>query len=258
MPTRPRPPATDRSPGTTRPIGQLVITPRALADYRDMFVLSDDDLYRGPILDCPGGASPFGAQVRARGGSAVSVDPVYALPTDELMRRIGEDIQRTAAWVASQRETIHWPYVGTADAMRRAFELAADLFAMDYARDGKRYVAAALPRLPFEDRQFAMALCSHLIFCYPEYLDVETHVASLLELVRVTDGDVRVFPLVDTTATRYPHLDDVRAALADHGVTSDVRTARCAWQRGGDQLFVCWRETGPGRRPTPARSGGPR
>jgi hypothetical protein len=218
-----------------------VVTPRALAEYRDMFLLSDHDVMSGPILDCPGGASPFGAQVRMRGGSVVSVDPAYATPRAELLRRVRQDIAHTAAWVGSQHETIDWSYIGTADAMRRTFEVAADLFAVDFARDDERYVAAELPHLPHDDGQFSLALCSHLIFCYPEYLSFDEHVACLLELVRVTAGEVRVYPLVDTAARVYPRLEEVRAALADNGVSSEIRPSAGAWQRGGDKMFVCWR-----------------
>jgi hypothetical protein len=230
----------------SRQIGRLVITPRALAEYRDMFVLSDDDLIDGPILDCPGGASPFGCQVRARGGSAVSVDPAYKLPTAELMGQVHQDIAHTGQWVASQHDTIEWSYVGTAAAMCRSFELAADLFATDYAPDGQRYVAAALPHLPFVNGNFRLALCSHLMFCYPEYLTFDEHVAGLLELARVTSatGEVRVYPLVDTLGTVYPRLDDVRAALAGQGVVTEIRPAGCAWVRGGDQMLVCRSGTG--------------
>jgi hypothetical protein len=71
---------TTPAPATTpRPIGEVVVTPRPPSDYRNMFLL-DDGLLEGPILDCPGGASPFGAQVRARGGIVVSVDPAYRQP----------------------------------------------------------------------------------------------------------------------------------------------------------------------------------
>jgi hypothetical protein len=224
-----------------RAIGHLAITPRALADYRDMFVLTDDDLTGGPILDCPGGASPFGAQVRARGGAVVSVDPAYDRPPEELTAMVRDDIERTYAWAATQHETVNWSYLGSADAMRRAFEVAADLFATDYAPGGPWYVAARLPDLPFPDRYFRLALCSHLLFCYPEYLSFADHLAGLLELTRVTAGEVRVFPLVDTTATVYPLLSDLRTELAERGVHTAIRPANCSWHTGGDQFLACRR-----------------
>src|SRR5690606_8688826 len=60
-----------------RPLGGIAVTPRHLADYRIMFLRTDEELRSGRMLDCPAGASPFGAQVRARGGTVVSVDPAY-------------------------------------------------------------------------------------------------------------------------------------------------------------------------------------
>lgn len=229
------------SPTAIRAIGQLVITPRALADYRDMFMLSDEEILAGPVLDCPGGASPLGAQVRARGGTVVSVDPAYGPPADVLMPQVREDVERTADWVGSQTETIHWPYVGNAEALRRMWELAVDMFAADYAPDGERYVSARLPELPFADRHFALSLCSHLLFCYPEYLDYDAHLAGLLELVRVTSGEARVYPVVDTTATEYPRMADLQAGLAEQGIRSELRPARATWLRGGDRYLACWR-----------------
>jgi hypothetical protein len=95
-----------------------------------MFALDDRQLTSGTLLDCPGGASLFGAQVRARGGSVVSVDPMYR-------------------WTVEQYASVNWEYVGTPESLRRTFELAVDLFEVDYAPDGRRYVAAELPNLPF-------------------------------------------------------------------------------------------------------------
>src|SRR3712207_4925074 len=80
--------------------GVVAVTPRPLAAYRDMFLLSDDDLLAGPILDCPAGASPFGAQVRVLGGQVVSVDPAYASP-DDLLARTLADVERVVAWQRS-------------------------------------------------------------------------------------------------------------------------------------------------------------
>jgi hypothetical protein len=232
---------TTPAPATTpRPIGEVVVTPRPLSDYRNMFLL-DDGLLEGPILDCPGGASPFGAQVRARGGIVVSVDPAYRQPPDELVVRVRADLDRTAAWMAANPTNFDWSYLGSPEAVMRAFEVAAELFATDYAPDGRRYVAAALPTLPFGDGWFRLTLSSHLLFVYPDQLDFDWHLASLLELVRVTSGEVRVYPVVDTVGRAYPRLEELRAALDRRAVRSELRTANCAWQPGGDQLLACWR-----------------
>ena len=51
----------------------------------------------------------------------------------------------------------------------------AELFATDYAPDGRRYVAAALPTLPFGDGWFRLTLSSHLLFVYPDQLDFRNY-----------------------------------------------------------------------------------
>lgn len=222
-------------------LGALAVTPRPLSDYRLMFLLTDDELRAGPILDCPAGASPFGAQARAVGGTVTSVDPVYAGPKAGLVARARADLRRIADWAAANPDQFDWTYLGSVESQIRKWDDAITEFAADYRRDGARYVAATLPVLPFPDRHFSLTLSSHLLFLYPEYLDFEAHVAALLELVRVTRGEVRVFPIVDTAAHRYSRLADIRSALADHGVDTEIRPANCAFTKGGDHLFAAWR-----------------
>lgn len=225
------------------PIGaldRLVVTPRPLADYRNMFLLTDAELTGGPILDCPAGASPFGAQVRARGGSVLSVDPAYARPRAELVEGIMGDLARLETWLSTNPEYANWAYLGSPGALLRAWELAVDFFLADFEPDGERYVTAALPALPFPDKHFSLTLSSHLLFTYPDFLSFEQHLAALLELVRVTRGEVRVFPLVDSASVRYERLDELRAALLGHDVRTEIRRAACAYNVGGDEMLVCW------------------
>jgi len=116
-----------------RPIGEIAVTPRPLSDYRNMILLDDQDLVAGPILDCPGGASPFGAQVRARGGTAVSVDPVYDQPRDVLVERARADLDRTEAWMAANPSNFDWSYLGSA----RALDPQPDRMPVGAATEGR-------------------------------------------------------------------------------------------------------------------------
>lgn len=227
-------------------LGKLIVTPRPLFDYRNMFLLTDEELRAGPILDCPAGASPFAAQVRARGGQAVSVDPIYG-PRPEVEARVAADLARVHSWLTAGPVGLDWSYLGSADAMLRAFEVSADFFLADYAEESPHYVAAGLPALPFADREFRLTLSSHLLFTYPEYVTYAEHVAFLLEMVRVTAGEVRVCPVADPAGAPYPRLGEVREELAAHGVTTELRPARSAYSKGGDDILVCRRtsETQP-------------
>jgi hypothetical protein len=222
-------------------LGKLIVTPRPLFDYRNMFLLTDEDLLAGPILDCPAGASPFGAQVRSRGGTAVSVDPIYG-PRASVESRVAADLAHVHSWLAAGPVGLDWSYLGSADAMLRAFEVSADYFLADYVEGSPHYVAAGLPSLPFSSGRFRLTLSSHLLFTYPEYVTYDQHVTFLLEMTRVTSGEVRVCPVADPAGVPYPRLDEVRSALASHGVSTELRQAKSAYSKGGDDILACRRE----------------
>jgi ubiquinone/menaquinone biosynthesis C-methylase UbiE len=72
---------------------------------------------------------------------------------------------------------------------------AREAFTDDYQHHPGGYVPGSLPNLPFSDRCFDLALCSHFLFTWSDVFDEAWHETSLLELSRVA-AEVRVFPLV--------------------------------------------------------------
>jgi energy-coupling factor transporter ATP-binding protein EcfA2 len=81
---------------------------------------------------------PFGAQVRRRGGTVTSVDPIYDQPPRVVAAHIRRDLDRTAAWVAAHPTNFDGSYLGSPQAVQRAFEVSVELFATDYAPDEAR------------------------------------------------------------------------------------------------------------------------
>ena len=57
--------------------------------------------------------------------------------------------------------------------------------------------------------------------------------------MRVTRDELRIYPLVAMGAVRYPYLDQLRAQLADHGITTQVVDVAYEFQAGGDQMLRC-------------------
>ena len=220
------------------------VTSRPLDAYRDMFQLDDNDLSAGPILDCPAGASPFGAQVRALGGEVISVDPAYAQP-DSLITRARADLDRIVSWQQANPAGFDWSYLGSPDRVRRWWGGGLEEFAADFTADNQRYVAAALPVLPFPDQRFTTAVSGFLLFTYPQLLDFADHRNALLELVRVTRAEVRVFPLHDTAGHPYPHLELLRTHLHERGVGTELRASACSYSSHpeSNRMLVC-RRTG--------------
>ena len=98
------------------------------------------------------------------------------------------------------------------------------------------YVAAALPRLPFADASFDLALCSHLLFTWANVFDEAWHEAAIREMARVA-GEVRVFPLVHQgSGEPVEFLDALCDRLAaDAGLVARVERVPYAFQLGGDR-----------------------
>ena len=143
---------------------------------------------------------------------------------------------------ATSTVPINWDYLGSPEAYVRASQAAADMFRVDYARNGQWYVGAALPVLPFADCSFRLALTSHLLFVYEAHFSFGDHLAALLELVRVSPAEVRVHPIVESTGAPYSRLRELRDALSQHKVTTEIRPAKGTWIVGAAQALICRRE----------------
>jgi len=74
--------------------------------------------------------------------------------------------------------------------MRALRERASVIFFSDFKIHPQRYVAGTLPRLPFADGEFDLTLVSYLLFAYQDRFE------SVLEIMRVTRGEARIYPTV--------------------------------------------------------------
>jgi hypothetical protein len=90
-----------------------------------------------------------------------------------------------------------------------------------------------MPRLPFADGQFSLALVSPLLFLCSEQLDLDFHIAAFGELLRVA-SDVRVFPLLDLDQQWSPHVGPVCEHLTRAGFGVEVVAVEYEFQRAGD------------------------
>jgi ubiquinone/menaquinone biosynthesis C-methylase UbiE len=105
-----------------------------------------------------------------------------------------------------------WDFYPSEDAVVTRRARALERFSADRTSHPSRYVAAALPLLPFADAAFDLVLCSHFLFLYSAELTTGLHVAALREMLRV-GRELRVFPLLDLEGTSSAHLEPALAAL---------------------------------------------
>ena len=211
---------------------------RSLDEYRRMFALTEFDLRRR-ILGCGDGPASFNAELSARGGSAVSFDPIYAFSVEEIRGRIEATYPGMIERARQNRDDFLWTTdVPDPEALGDHRIVTMERFLADFPAGqlAGRYVTAELPALPFVDGAFDLALCSHLLFLYSEQLSGPFHVESLRSLLRVA-SEVRVFPLLDLGGRPSRHLHRAMSALRSDGYRVVVEAVKYEFRRGANQML---------------------
>jgi hypothetical protein len=176
---------------------------RKYDEVLSVFRLSESDLAGRMVLDCNSGPDAFVAEATRRGFAVTGCDPVYAKSVEEIRAQGQADIAHSLARSTGRPES-----TGALDVaeFNRLKSEALEMFLRDF-EEGKRagrYVAGALPELPFADRAFDLVLSAHFLFIASpprvggmidtEQFDLEFHRRAVRELIRVCRGQVRIFP----------------------------------------------------------------
>ncbi len=218
-------------------LNRVVPWGRSFDEYVAMFALSEQDL-RARILGCGDGPASFNALLTRRGGHVVSVDPLYRFSQQDIRRRIDQSCAEVLEQTRRNTHEFVWTTIGSVEELGRVRRAAMEDFLADYPAGliQKRYVDAELPRLPFADRAFDLALCSHLLFLYSEQLSEDFHVESVRELCRVA-REARIFPLLELGSRKSRHVEAVIARLTQDGYPVAVDSVPYEFQRGGNQMM---------------------
>lgn len=214
---------------------------RSLTEYVKMFHLTPNDLHLR-ILDCAGGPASFNSEMSSQGYSVISSDPIYQFSADEIAQRIQETYPTVIEGVKAAQEDYVWQDIQSPEQLGQIRMIAMQLFVKDFPlgiQQG-RYVMGELPRLPFECDRFDLALCSHFLFTYSDLISQEFHLASIQELCRVA-GEVRIFPLLNTSGEPSYLLPWVMKELTAQGYNLEIQQVPYEFQKGGNQLLRVWR-----------------
>lgn len=227
-------------------IHRIAFIGRTFDEYMRIFALDESLLRKGPVLDCPAGAASFAAEANRAGVDVVACDILYDLKLQELIRKGEEDIRLIYDKVGKVSHLYVWDYYKNRDELIAHRKKSLTLFADDFA-DGlshDRYRKAALPHLPFNDNAFSLVISSHFLFLYGSMLDPEFHKASLMELMRVSSGEVRLFPLHGLDAKPYPYLGEVISFLHTVEIDAEITEMPFEFQRGGNKMITLRRKSG--------------
>lgn len=230
------------------PVPDIAFFGRSLAEYQVFFGLRAADYVGRRVLDVGAGPSSFAAEAACAGVDVTAVDPLYRCNEHALRMRATDGLNRMHASMRARPEMFRLRSFASLESAEADRGRAAARFLADYYTGVAvgRYVAAALPGLPFGSAGFDLVLCGHLLFVYDDRLDLDFHVAACRELVRVTrpGAEVRLHPIVNLRGDPSPHLAPVREALAVHGISSDIIEVDYEFFRGTTRTLVLRRSPG--------------
>ena len=210
---------------------------RSFPEYVAMFALSDNDLAK-PILGCGDGPASFNAELTKRGGTIVSVDPLYAYGVDDINRRIEETFDQVIQETRMNMNEFVWKNISSIDELVKVRMKAMYDFLSDYLK-GKledRYIAESAPILSFPDDSFGLAVVSHFLFLYSNQLDLTFHIDTITELCRVC-REARIFPLLQLGALPSPHIEPLSNHFRTEGYEVEQVRVPYEFQRGGNLML---------------------
>jgi hypothetical protein len=176
-------------------LDRVVLLGRTFEEYRHYFLLEPTELVGKRVLDVAGGVSSFCAEANKLGINVTSFDPIYSLSPEKILERSEPDLESVYRAIGSV-PTYRWGYYKNPERMRELRKRASTIFLSDYKTRPERYVSGELPRLSFADGEFDLTLVSYFLFAYQDRLRYEFHRESILEVMRVTRGEARIYPTV--------------------------------------------------------------
>ncbi|WP_173918974.1 SAM-dependent methyltransferase [Halobacillus sp. Marseille-Q1614] len=216
---------------------KVIFIGRTYGEYMDMFLLSEEDLKEKKVLDCPSGACSFTAVGQSKGLDITASDIAYDHSVGDLKAKGEEDIQHAMAHMEKAKSNYVWDYFEDINQLKEHREKALLDCTQDMKKNSERYIPVNLPSLLFNDNDFDILLSAHFLFTYADRLDLQFHIDTLKELLRVTKEELRIFPLVDLAGNRYEHLDHVIQYLKGNGYS--VREVRVPYefQKGANTML---------------------
>jgi methyltransferase family protein len=238
-------------------LDRVVFIGRSFSEYISMFNLEEYSFKDLGILDCPSGASSFIAEVSAKYEvkKAVGCDLMYGnsnLPILETRGR--DDLEYMVNCLSRVPEFYTWQMYSNIEDLRRSRASSLKEFISDYktkeqannhSEKYKRYVKGILPNLPFSDKSFDLVLSSNFLFYYHNMFDYDFHHDSILEMLRVTSKEVRIFPVQKPDAKIPEYFDTLMESINEHmkkKVSFRIEKVKYEFRNGVNKMLVINRD----------------
>jgi hypothetical protein len=220
-------------------LDRIIFIGRTWDEYRLMFNLSEADLVDRRILDCPAGSCSFTAVSRQQGVDVTACDVAYYYSVEQLEKKGFQDIDHAVFHMEKTTDNYLWDYFKNISELKQARTRTLTDFVLDLKRLGAedRYVPSTLPVLPFSGEQFDLTLSGHFLFSYADRLDLDFHKQTILEFMRVTKEEIRIFPLVDLAGQMYEDMEQLIEWVNDQGWVAEKVAVPYEFQKKANTML---------------------
>jgi len=219
---------------------------RTLAEYLKMFNLELSRWKDSKILDCPAGPASFVAEARLQGIEVVGCDPAYTDELEIMLNNGNLDINKTINICSQYLPLFSQKFYSSLEDMRNYAKSALNTFVDSYpqGKQQKYYIQASLPNLPFPEQSFDLVLCGSFLFIYSHlsnknlpHLDYQFHKAAILDLLRVSRKEVRIFPIPSLEGKLHEYVQNFLTDLDTTKVTCEIIPVEYEVFQGGNLML---------------------
>ncbi len=216
----------------------IVLIGRTFEEYYNMFNL--DNLPKNEhILDVASGVSSFCYEASAKGYNVTASDRIYSLSPHEIEKKCEQDLDEVIKQLPDIADLYIWTFFKDIRSLKAQREKAYKLFIEDFKKyRTKRYKPVEYPSTDFIDKQFTVSLVSHFLFLYEDYINYEFHKKVILELLRITSKEIRIFPVVNLKGKRSVFVDHLMHDTDLGRFRISLKKACYEFMKGGNEMML--------------------
>lgn len=211
------------------------------AQYQQMFDFTAPDLNK-KLLECASGFASFNAEMHREGKHIISCDPAYSLSRPNLENHFQIGLNNLRQYLEQNQQKIAWQQGQSVADVIKNNQNVLNKFMEDFSQGKQegRYVAAALPHLPFDDNQFQLAICAYFLF-YATASSEAFILAAIKEMCRVA-GEVRIYPILNEKGEMPIQLPPVLLQLEQANYGIEIKQVNYEFQKGSNALLRIWQQ----------------
>ena len=217
----------------------IALIGRTFDEYYRMFDLGNVSLKNETILDVASGVSSFCAEANAKGYNVIASDKIYMSSASDIGQKCARDLDTVIEQLPDIADLYVWDYFKDIQSLKAQRERAYKLFIQDFKEHGQeRYVPVEYPVTDFGKGQFTISLMSHFLFLYEDRLDYDFHKRTILELLRITSKELRIFPIVNLKGQRSPLVESLMYDEDFERFPISIKNVGYEFMKNGNEMLV--------------------